>query len=308
MEHSEYPADLNSSELESRSLIWNPEQFLRGRSSSPPLSVHEDSRKIKESPTTRWPHRDQAPRPESVVIHTTSSDFMNVVHQLTGTHSSVLELNNPASNDYDAESPASTNGSPRSEDFVDGGGSGESHRHDNVFNPYKRKMLLTEKKMRISSEEGLGLQDDGYSWRKYGQKDILGAKFPRDYYRCTHRSTQNCRATKQVQRPDDDPTVFEVTYRGTHSCSQAMASNDYDAESLASADGSLRSEDLVDGGGSGESHRHDYIFNSKKRKTLPKWTEKVRISSERGLEGLRDDGYSWRKYGKKDILGAKFAR
>lgn len=24
-----------------------------------------------------------------------------------------------------------------------------------------------------------GTPDDGYSWRKYGQKDILGAKFPR---------------------------------------------------------------------------------------------------------------------------------
>ena len=41
---------------------------------------------------------------------------------------------------------------------------------------------------------------------------------------------------------------------------------------------------------------------------LPKWTEKVRISPERGLEGPQDDVYSWRKYGQKDILGAKFPR
>lgn len=44
----------------------------------------------------------------------------------------------------------------------------------------------------------------------------------RSYYRCTHRSTQNCWATKQVQRSDSDPTVFEVTYRGTHTCSMAI--------------------------------------------------------------------------------------
>lgn len=44
------------------------------------------------------------------------------------------------------------------------------------------------------------------------------------------------------------------------------------------------------------------------RKMLPKWTEKVRISPERGLEGPQDDVYSWRKYGQKDILGAKFPR
>ena len=45
----------------------------------------------------------------------------------------------------------------------------------------------------------------------------------RSYYRCTHRSTQNCWATKQVQRSDSDSTVFEVTYRGTHTCSRATA-------------------------------------------------------------------------------------
>lgn len=32
---------------------------------------------------------------------------------------------------------------------------------------------------------------------------------------------QNCWATKQVQRSDDDPTVFDVTYRGSHSCHHA---------------------------------------------------------------------------------------
>ncbi|KAJ8483543.1 hypothetical protein OPV22_016028 [Ensete ventricosum] len=65
-----------------------------------------------------------------------------------------------------------------------------------------------------------GPVDDGYSWRKYGQKDILGAKHPRAYYRCTHRSSQGCQATKQVQRSDEDPLVFDVTYLGTHTCLQ----------------------------------------------------------------------------------------
>ncbi|KAH0871068.1 hypothetical protein HID58_078090 [Brassica napus] len=124
------------------------------------------------------------------------------------------------------ESPVSINGSPRSEDFLDGGGSSNTHRQDHLFNSKKRKMLpkWTEK-VRMSPERGLEgpHQDDVYSWRKYGQKDILGAKFPRSYYRCTHRSTQNCWATKQVQRSDSDSTVFEVTYRGTHTCSRATA-------------------------------------------------------------------------------------
>lgn len=40
----------------------------------------------------------------------------------------------------------------------------------------------------------------------------------RSYYRCTYRNTQNCWATKQVQRSDEDPTIFEITYRGKHTC------------------------------------------------------------------------------------------
>lgn len=41
---------------------------------------------------------------------------------------------------------------------------------------------------------------------------------------------------------------------------------------------------------------------------LPTWTEQVSVASENGLEGPTDDGYSWRKYGQKDILGAKYPR
>ncbi|KAL2468894.1 putative WRKY transcription factor 41 [Forsythia ovata] len=86
----------------------------------------------------------------------------------------------------------------------------------------KRKTLAKwSKQVRVCTGTGLeGPLDDGYSWRKYGQKDILGAKFPRAYYRCTHRNTQGCLATKQVQRTDEDPSIFEVTYRGRHSCIQ----------------------------------------------------------------------------------------
>ena len=67
--------------------------------------------------------------------------------------------------------------------------------------------------------------DDGISWRKYGQKDILGAKHPRAYYRCTHRNSQNCPATKQVQRTDDDPALFDVVYHGEHICKPGTGGN-----------------------------------------------------------------------------------
>ncbi|WRX19317.1 WRKY domain - like 10 [Theobroma cacao] len=72
-------------------------------------------------------------------------------------------------------------------------------------------------------------------------------------------------------------------------------------ESPLSINGSPRSDDL-------EKDNQDIRDVSKKRKMLPRWTDQVRVSSESLLEGPHDDGYSWRKYGQKDILGAKYPR
>ncbi|KAG8047061.1 hypothetical protein GUJ93_ZPchr0008g12477 [Zizania palustris] len=90
-------------------------------------------------------------------------------------------------------------------------------------NPKKRKTTARwTSHERVSATGGTeGPVDDGHSWRKYGQKDILGAKHPRGYYRCTHRNSQGCTATKQVQRTDDDPSVFDVVYHGEHTCRPA---------------------------------------------------------------------------------------
>ncbi|KAA8528951.1 hypothetical protein F0562_033561 [Nyssa sinensis] len=56
--------------------------------------------------------------------------------------------------------------------------------------------------------------DDGYRWRKYGQKAVKNNKFPRSYYRCTH---QGCNVKKQVQRLSKDEGVVVTTYEGMHS-------------------------------------------------------------------------------------------
>ncbi|KAJ4779304.1 hypothetical protein LUZ62_063561 [Rhynchospora pubera] len=60
---------------------------------------------------------------------------------------------------------------------------------------------------------GNGLTDDGYKWRKYGQKAIKNSPNPRSYYRCTN---PRCNAKKQVERSTDDPDTLIVTYEGLH--------------------------------------------------------------------------------------------
>ncbi|XP_058214768.1 probable WRKY transcription factor 70 [Rhododendron vialii] len=78
---------------------------------------------------------------------------------------------------------------------------------------YKRRKT-TQTCTKITSN----LIDDGYAWRKYGQKVILNAKHPRNYYRCTHKFDQGCQATKQVQSTEEDPPMYRTTYHGSHTC------------------------------------------------------------------------------------------
>ncbi|KAI4340904.1 hypothetical protein MLD38_025698 [Melastoma candidum] len=94
----------------------------------------------------------------------------------------------------------------------------EDHLGDSSTN--RKAMPQWTKHVRVTHRSLIeGQLDDGLSWRKYGQKDIHGSRFPRGYYRCTHKATQGCLATKQVQQSDKDPSVFEITYRGKHTCS-----------------------------------------------------------------------------------------
>ncbi|KAE8099368.1 hypothetical protein FH972_017357 [Carpinus fangiana] len=57
------------------------------------------------------------------------------------------------------------------------------------------------------------MADDGYKWRKYGQKSIKNSPNPRSYYRCTNT---RCSAKKQVERSSEDPETLIITYEGLH--------------------------------------------------------------------------------------------
>ncbi|CAI9758523.1 unnamed protein product [Fraxinus pennsylvanica] len=80
------------------------------------------------------------------------------------------------------------------------------------------KKKCDEKKTRkpriaFRTRSKVDILDDGYRWRKYGQKAVKNQKFPRSYYRCTH---QGCNVKKQVQRESMEEGIVITTYEGMH--------------------------------------------------------------------------------------------
>ncbi|XP_038901918.1 probable WRKY transcription factor 53 isoform X2 [Benincasa hispida] len=188
-------------------------ELLKGKDLAKQLQIHLN---VKPSPS---------PSPSSsssMAASSSSSSFSNdgseyLVQKILCSYEKALSLLNSNGIQISESSPSSLNGgSPRSEDsdreFKD-------PSDQIIANSSRKRNILPTWTQKFQVSPGMALEgslDDGFCWRKYGQKGILGAKHPR----CTHRNLQSCLASKQVQRSDDDSTVFEITYRGKHSCSQ----------------------------------------------------------------------------------------
>nr|UEC49143.1 WRKY20 [Amorpha fruticosa] len=72
--------------------------------------------------------------------------------------------------------------------------------------------------------------DDGYNWRKYGQKHVKGSEFPRSYYKCTH---PNCEVKKLFERSHDGQ-ITEIIYKGTHDHPKPQPSRRYSTGTITS--------------------------------------------------------------------------
>ncbi|XVF02794.1 hypothetical protein REPUB_Repub04eG0204900 [Reevesia pubescens] len=73
---------------------------------------------------------------------------------------------------------------------------------------------IRKPKYAFQTRSKVDILDDGYRWRKYGQKAVKNNNFPRSYCRCTH---QGCNVKKQVQRLSKDEEIVVTTYEGMHS-------------------------------------------------------------------------------------------
>ncbi|KAJ0261866.1 WRKY transcription factor 25 [Hirschfeldia incana] len=54
--------------------------------------------------------------------------------------------------------------------------------------------------------------NDGYGWRKYGQKQVKKSENPRSYFKCTY---PNC-VSKKIVETASDGQITEIIYKGAH--------------------------------------------------------------------------------------------
>ncbi|KAG5521396.1 hypothetical protein RHGRI_033834 [Rhododendron griersonianum] len=81
---------------------------------------------------------------------------------------------------------------------------------------------VAEPRIIVQTTSEVDLLDDGYRWRKYGQKVVKGNPYPRSYYKCT---SPGCNVRKHVERAATDPKAVITTYEGKHSHDVPAARN-----------------------------------------------------------------------------------
>ncbi|KAK3149279.1 hypothetical protein QOZ80_3AG0215260 [Eleusine coracana subsp. coracana] len=143
---------------------------------------------------------------------------------------------------------------------------------------------------------------DGYSWRKYGQKQLKDAESPRSYYKCTR---EGCPVKKVVERSFDG-FITEITYKGRHNHPRPPQRGNDGGDVPAG----MIAEEAVDGQSDDDDddvfhEDHDgeegrAIMGAAGQRVVKK--PKIILQTPSDVD-LLDDGYRWRKYGQKVVKG-----
>ncbi|KAG2601633.1 hypothetical protein PVAP13_5KG613800 [Panicum virgatum] len=181
--------------------------------------------------------------------------------------------------------------------------------------------------------------DDGYNWRKYGQKQVKGSENPRSYYKCTFLG---CPTKKKVERSLDGQ-ITEIVYKGAHNhakpqntrrnssaaaaqllqgAGEAASEHSFGGTPVATPENSSASfgDDEAGGAGSpragiagGDEFDEDEPDSKRWRKDGD--GDGISMAGNRTVREPRvvvqtmsdidilDDGYRWRKYGQKVVKG-----
>lgn len=97
----------------------------------------------------------------------------------------------------------------------------QSDYNNNNYNQSSSQQTMSERRR----------AEDGYNWRKYGQKNVKGSENPRSYYKCTFPS---CPTKKKVERSVDGQ-ITEIVYKGNHNHAKPQSTRRSSSSSSASS-------------------------------------------------------------------------
>ncbi|KAL5806800.1 hypothetical protein ACOSQ4_029533 [Xanthoceras sorbifolium] len=183
--------------------------------------------------------------------------------------------------------------------------------------------------------------EDGYNWRKYGQKQVKGSENPRSYYKCTY---PDCPTKKKVERSLDGQ-ITEIVYKGSHnhpkpqstrrtsshSMQPSTCANSEISDQSVGALGNAQNESFSMQGDSSASFGEDSfdqgsptsnprVDDDENEPDAKRWKGENEIEGAIGTGSrtvrepriivqttsdidILDDGYRWRKYGQKVVKG-----
>ncbi|XP_044498726.1 WRKY transcription factor SUSIBA2-like isoform X2 [Mangifera indica] len=174
------------------------------------------------------------------------SDWHADGHERTSSASVITELSDPLSpthvksfGTFDSSDTPELSSTLASHDDNDDGGTQGGILHgddanDNELQYKRRKMenslletnlasrAVREPRVVVQIESELDILDDGYRWRKYGQKVVKGNPNPRSYYKCT---SAGCLVRKHVERASHNLKCVITTYEGKHNHEVPAAKN-----------------------------------------------------------------------------------
>nr|QIN97362.1 WRKY25 transcription factor [Isatis tinctoria] len=118
-----------------------------------------------------------------------------------------------SSNEADPKENLGDKSGPMEDSEGDQYGVGESSKQLKKQGKGKGEKKEREARVAFMTKSEIDHLEDGYRWRKYGQKAVKNSPYPRSYYRCT---TQKCNVKKRVERSFQDPSIVITTYEGKH--------------------------------------------------------------------------------------------
>eukprot|EP00257_Ricinus_communis_P027046 XP_025014460.1 probable WRKY transcription factor 33 [Ricinus communis] len=113
--------------------------------------------------------------------------------------------------EFDQSSPISNSGGNEDENEPEAKRFKGQNENESILAAGSR--TVREPRIVVQTTSDIDILDDGYRWRKYGQKVVKGNPNPRSYYKCT---SIGCPVRKHVERASHDTRAVITTYEGKH--------------------------------------------------------------------------------------------